>query len=159
MSDKLNELNEPGLEQRTLVYSRVSAEGQLQRAVAYVRVSATGEQRALELIKQQDALQKFAGEAGYKVVDWYVQGDGVEVNETDLSRLMADVVSEGRKFNAVLVLNFSRLSRNAAELAELQRILNERGIDLVSPSESIRLSGFERQLAEIYKALDDEAAS
>ena len=73
-----------------------------------------------------------------------------------LSRLMDDVVSEGREFNAVLVWNHSRLSRNVAEFAELRRTLREHGVDLVSISDSSRLSASERQLAE--SSGDEESA-
>ena len=60
---------------------------------------------------------------------------------------MDDVFSEGREFNAVLVWSYSRLSRNAPELAELQRALREHGIDLLSAAES-----------GLLDALNDEAA-
>ena len=112
----------------------------------------------MALVEQQNALQRFADEAGYKVVGWYLEGDGVEVTEPALSRLMADVVSEGREFNAVLVWNYSRLSRNAAELAELTRKLREHGVDLVSVADGSRLSAWERQLAELNDGPDEEAA-
>ena len=71
---------------------------------------------------------------------------------------MGDVVSEGRKFNAVLVRNYSRLSRNAAELAELTRKLREHGVDLVSVADGTWLSAWERQLVELSGAVDEEAA-
>ena len=158
MTEKLNEMEGTGPDGFTLVYLRVFEDGQLQIAVAYLRTSAEGAQRALALVEQQNALQRFADEAGYKVVRWYVDGDGVEVPELALSRLMADVVSEGRKFNAVLAWNYSRLSRNAAELAELTRKLGEYGVELVSVADGSRLSAWERQLAELSGAADEEAA-
>ena len=157
MNDKLNETQGTGPDGATLLYLRVSQDGQLQIAVAYLRTSAEGAQRALAMVEQQNALQRFADEAGYKVVHWYVDGDGVEVTEPALSRLMADVVSEGRDFNAVLVWNYSRLSRNAAELAELTRKLREHGVDLVSVADGSRLSNWERQLNELSGAADEEA--
>ena len=157
MTEKLNEMEGTGPARPTLVYLRVSEDGQLQIAVAYLRTSAEGAQRALAMVEQQNALQRFADEAGYKVVHWYVDGDGVEVPEPALSRLMADVVSEGRDFNAVLVWNHSRLSRNAAELAELTRKLREHGVDLVSVADGSRLSNWERQLNELSGAADEEA--
>ena len=46
MNDKLDGLQGTGPARPTLVYLRVSAEGQMQRAVAYLRVSAKGFQRA-----------------------------------------------------------------------------------------------------------------
>ena len=157
MTEKLNEMEGTGPDGLTLVYLRVSEDGQLQIAVAYLRTSAEGAQRALAMVEQQNALRRFADEAGYKVVRWYVDGDGVEVTEPALSRLMADVVSEGREFNAVLVWNYSRLSRNAAELAELTRKLREHGVDLVSVADGSRLSNWERQLNELSGAADEEA--
>ena len=36
-----------------------------------------GAQRALGLIEQQNVLHRFADDGDYKVVDWYVEGDGV----------------------------------------------------------------------------------
>ena len=41
MTEKLNETQGTGPDGATLLYLRVSAEGQVQRAVAYVRTSAT----------------------------------------------------------------------------------------------------------------------
>ncbi len=158
MNDKLDGLQGTGPARPTLVYLRVSAEGQMQRAVAYLRVSAKEFQRALALIEQQNALQRFADDGGYKLVGRYMEGDGIELNETALSRLMADVVSEGREFNAVLVWNHSRLSWNAAEFVELRRTLREHGVDLVSVADGSRLSAWERQLAELSGAADEEAA-
>ena len=159
MTEKSNETQGTGPDVVTLVYLRVSEDGQLQIAVAYLRTSAEGAQRALALVEQQNGLQQFADEAGYKVVGCYVEGDGVEVTEPALSLLLADVVSEGRAFNAVLVWNYSRLSQNAAELAELTRKLREHGVDLVSVADGSRLSAWERQLAELNDDLDEEAAS
>ena len=158
MTEKLNETQGTGPDGATLLYLRVSEDGQLQIAVAYLRTSAEGAQRALALVEQQNALQRFADEAGYEVVHWYVDGDAVEVTEPALSRLMADVVSEGREFNAVLVWNYSGLSGNAAELAELTRKLREHGVDLVSVADGSRLSAWERQLAELNDGPDEEAA-
>ena len=75
--------------------------------------------------EEQNAIGRFADGAGYEIGGWYIEGDGVELSETALSRLMADVVSEGREFNAVLVWNYSRLSRKAAKLVELPLQLRE----------------------------------
>ena len=158
MNDKLKETQDTGPNGLSLVYLRVSEDAQVQIAVAYLRTSARGAQRALALVEQQNAVQRFADAAGYKVVHWYVEGDGVGVTEPALSQLMADVVPEGRAFNAVLVWNYRRLSGNPAELAELRRAFSEHGVDLVSVSESDWLRSFERQLAEVNGTLEEEAA-
>ena len=85
------------------------------------------------------------------MVGWYVEGDEVQLDVAALSRLMSDVVSEGREFNAVLVWNYSRLSRNAAEFAELRRTLLE--ISVGYPECPAWCC-----LAELADGLDDEAA-
>ena len=157
-SEKSNELEGVGPFGATFRYLRVSAEGRVRIALAYLRTSAEGVQRVVALVDQQNAAQRFADGAGYKVVGWYVEGDGVDLNETALSRLMADVVTEGREFNAVLVWDHSRLSRNAAELAELTRKLREHGVDLVSVADGSHFADLERQLAELNDGLDEAAA-
>ena len=158
MNDKLNE-SRPGMDRVSLVYLRVSKEGKSQRAVAFLGVSADELEGTLALIKQENALERFAHDAGYKIVGRYVEGDGVELSGTALARLMDEVVSEGRGFNTVLVWNWPRLSRSAAEFAELRRTLREHDVDLVSATESARLGALERELDQLTDALDEEAAS
>ena len=160
MNDKLKETQDTGPDGLSLVYLRVSEDAQVQIAVAYLRTSARGAERALALVEQQNAVQRFADAAGYKVVGWYVEGDGVgvEVTEPALSQLMADVVLEGRAFNAVLVWNYRCLSGNPAELAELKRKLREHGVDLVLVADGSSLIGWERQLAALSGAADVEPA-
>ena len=158
MNDKLKETRDTGPDGLSLVHLRVSEDAQVQIAVAYLRTSARGAERALPLVEQQNAAQRFADAAGHKVVGWYVDGDGVEVTEPALSQLMAAVVPEGREFNAVLVWNYSGLSGNPAELAELKRKLREHGVDLVSVADGSSLIAWERQLAELAGAADVELA-
>ena len=158
MNEKLNESGGSRPDWLILVYLKVSAEGAVQIAVAYLDTSAEGVQRVLSLVEQQNAVQQFADANGYKVVGWYVEGDGVEVTEPALSQLMAAVVPEGREFNAVLVWNYRRLSGNMAEFTELRRTFREHGVDVISVSESGWLRSFERQLAESNGTLDEEPA-
>ena len=153
MTEQLNELEGTGPDRLSLVYLKVSAEDEVQIAVAYLRTAAEGVQRVVALVDQQNALQRFADDAGYKVVGWYVEGDGVELDETALSRLVADVVTQGREFNAVLVWNYSRLSRNAAEFAEVRRTRREHGVDLVSVADGSHFIALERQLDELNDGL------
>ena len=70
-TEKLNDTEATGPDGATFLYLRVSADGQLLVAVAYLRTSAEGDERALALVDQQNAIQQFADEAGYKVVQWY----------------------------------------------------------------------------------------
>ena len=52
-----------------------------------------------------------------------------------------------------------RLTRNRGEFARLLRALREQGIDLVSVADGSHFVAWERQLAELNGALDEEAAS
>ena len=125
-------MNENGSGRPSMVYLKVTADGEVQQAVAYLRVSALGAERAAALIAQRDALQRFADDAGYKVVRWYEEGQGVELEGSVLDQLLEDVVSEGREFNAVLVWNWSRLSRDRFRMVQIERTLRAHGMDLVS---------------------------
>ena len=136
VSERFDEMNESGNQGRTLVYLRVAADGQVKRAVAYLRVSAHGFERVAALIKQQIGIQRVADDAGYEVVRWYEEGDGVELDRSALGQLLRDVFRDDREFNTVLVWNSSRLSRDAVRLAELQQTLCEHGVDLVEVSEN-----------------------
>ena len=158
MTEQLNESGGSGPDRLSLVYLRVSAEGQVQIAVAYLRTSAEGVQRVVALVDQQNAVQRFADANGYQVVGWYLEGDGAELDETALSRLMSDVVSEDRVFNAVLVWDHPRLSRNTPEFADVRRTLREHGVDLVSVADASHFMALERELRELNDAVDEEAA-
>ena len=134
VSERFDEMNESGNQGRTLVYLRVAADGQVKRAVAYLRVFAHGFERVAALIKQQIGIQRVADDAGYEVVRWYEEGDGVELDRSALGQLLGDVFRDDREFNTVLVWNSSRLSRDDVRLAELQQTLCEHGVDLVEVS-------------------------
>ena len=155
LEEKFNELELPEDERATLVYLRVSAEGQVQHAVAYLRVAA---ESIAALVEQQNNVQRFADANGYTVDKWYVEGPGVQLEGGALSRLLADLVSEGREFTAVLVWDYARLARNASRLSEILDVLRVQGVQLVSVSDHTRFAGLERQLAELTGALDDEVA-
>ena len=155
MVEKLDELSGPGSDRLNLLNLRVSREGQVQRAVAYLWVAA---ENIAALVQQQNILQRFADANGYTVDKWYVEGPGVEMKRKALSGLLADVVSEGREFNAVLVWDYARLGRNAHRLAEILPTLRAHGVELLSVADDLRIAGLERQLAELTGGSDDEVA-
>ena len=66
--EQFNEMNVPADGRLILVYMRVSEDGQVQRSVAYLRVPALGFERVAALVEHQNALQRFADAAGYRVV-------------------------------------------------------------------------------------------
>ena len=163
MTAKLNESGGSWPVWPTPLHSRTSEDGQLQVAVAYLRSAVGGDQGVLALVEQQNAIQRFADDTSYKVIGWYVEGNKFELKETVLSRLMSDVVYEGREFNTVLVSNPSRLSRSFFERAAVMLTLREHGVDLVSVSGSgseappsiLRMLA---ELAELNDGVDAEGA-
>ena len=150
MSENGNGRGAPAEERPGLVYLRVSADGQVRRAVAYVRVSANVDvERVAALIEQQNALQLFADAAGYRVVRWYVDAPGIELEGSALDRLLNDVAVAGREFSVVLVWNYSRLAQNASRLSEVLRSLEGQGVEVLSVSDHAQLREWERQLSAL----------
>ena len=158
MNEKLNESGVSGPDRLTLVHLKVSADGEVQRAVAYLRNSVQGFERVAALVEQQNALQRFAEGAGYDVVQWYVEGDGFEMDGDVLSQLLEAAGVEDREFDVVLIWDYSRLSRNATRFAEIMRRLREQGVEVVFASENVRLAELQRQVEELADGHDDEVA-
>ena len=158
MNEKLNESGVSGPDRLTLVHLKVSADGEVQRAVAYLRNSVQGFERVAALVEQQNALQRFAEGAGYDVVQWYVEGDGFEMDGDVLSQLREAAGVEDREFDVVLIWDYSRLSRNATRFAEIMRRLREQGVEVVFASENVRLAELQRQVEELADGHDDEVA-
>ncbi len=75
-----------------------------------------------------------------------MEGEDVELRGSVLDQLLDAVVTAGRDFNAVLVWNYTRLSRNAARLVEIKRTFSEHGLEQALASESLLLAASERQL-------------
>ena len=94
MNYRLNDLGDHGPDRPSLVYLRISKEGQVQRAVAYLRMLNEGAEHTVTLVAQQNTVQQFADYAGYEVVRWYEDGPGVELEGPVLDRLLEDVVPD-----------------------------------------------------------------
>ena len=137
---------------------KVEKDGSVPRAVAYLRVSARGGRRAAALIEHQNALQRFAEEAGYDVVGWHVENEGVELAGAALDRLLEAVAEDGREYNAVLVWSYSPLSRNPVRVGELRKRLEALGVELVTVADRQSVAHLERQLGEMAGSFDDEVA-
>ena len=94
-----------------------------------------------------------AAAAGQKMSDLVLlmdAGEGVQ-EMSALASLLSAAECQEPEFDAVLVWNFSRLSRDRARFAEIRRTLADRGVRLVSATEStdpVSLTDMLRELSE-----------
>ena len=105
------------------------------RAVGYVRVSEGGDAVDLSVAAQKQAIEQFAAEAGYQVVEWYVDEahSGLDMERQAFQELLE--AARCRKFPAVVVSNWSQLVRDTASLLEMSSRLREAGVRVFSVSE------------------------
>ena len=119
----------PDNDRRRLSQPRFFAGGRPRIAVAYVR-SAVRSTEALAL--QRAALQRWSDGAGYHIVRWYVEGDGVGGDDSELARLLLDAALDGRDFDYVVVRDYARVSRRVRVLVEVMEGLSDLGVELVA---------------------------
>ena len=136
MNSKLNEMNEVE---------------EARRVAAYLRVNADGVVGGTQLIEQQNAVQRFADENGLEVYHWYVEtGSGsAGAEHPALDRLLADVASDARDFDRLVVWSLSRLGRSRVRLAAACRELADCGVALISVSEAAAGHRFDRVVQDL----------
>ena len=103
-------------------------------AVGYIRLAAVDDDARTQVNAQKLAIEHLAEELGTQVVDWYVdlESSGRDWYRLELQRLLADVQSEDRVFDRVLVYRVNRLSRRAADLNTVFQRLEDAGIELIT---------------------------
>ena len=121
------------------------------RVAAYLRVNAVGAVGGTQLVEQQNAVQRFADENGLEVCRWYVEtaSGSAGAEHPALDRLLADVASDARDFDCLVVWSLSRLSRSLARLAAVCRELADCGVALVSVSEAPAGHRFDRVVQDL----------
>ena len=103
-------------------------------AVGYIRLSAVDDDARTQVNAHKLAIEHLVEELGTQVVDWYVdlESSGRDWYRLELQRLLADVQSEDRVFDRVLVYRVNRLSRRAADLNTVFQRLEDAGIELIT---------------------------
>ncbi len=124
-------------------------------AAAYLRRSTD---RQLQSIPdQRSAVERFALERGYRLVAEYVDDaiSGTSVKgRPDFRRLMQDALSPGPQFQAVIVYEISRFSRDEPMRAmSLLNQLAENGIELLSVSDPLPGNDFDYMLLTFKQTL------
>lgn len=108
--------------------------------VIYLRVSSEQQaERDLSIPAQREALQRYADERGWSIVDEYV--DEAKSAKTDarpdFQRMIADAQKTDKRFDAIVVHKFDRFSRNRADHAIYKALLKKQGVTVVSASEPV----------------------
>ncbi len=95
--------------------------------IAYVRVSTAEQNEA----RQVEALKK------YDIERWFVE----KVSAKDINRpQLQEVLKFAREGDTIYIHDFSRLARSTEDLLRLVKIMQEKGINLVSNKENLDTS-------------------
>ena len=109
------------------------------KVVGYIRSAVGGLEGDRSAVAQKAVMQGFADLSGSQVVDWYVDvgcsGNGL--NGPALQRLLDAAQSDERTFDEVLVVMFSRLTRNRMSMGFALKQFRSAGVGLVSVSEHV----------------------
>ncbi|MDR9749303.1 recombinase family protein [Paenibacillus taichungensis] len=108
--------------------------------VTYLRVSSEQQaERELSIPAQREALQRYADELGWSIVNEYI--DEAKSAKTDgrpdFQRMIADAQKTDKHFDAIVVHKFDRFSRNRADHAIYKAVLKKHGVTVVSASEPV----------------------
>ena len=125
------------------------------RAVGYVRVSEGGNSVDLRVAAQKQAIEQFAAEAGYQVVEWYVDEahSGLDMERPALQNLLE--AAERRDFAFVVVWKLSRLSRNPLTMLEVSSRLREAGVRVVSVSEGLSIDPSDTLIGKVIASVGE----
>lgn len=112
--------------------------GEITNAVGYCRFSSE-HQKELSIEAQQREISKYAKANGFEIVEWYIDRaySGKTINRPEFQRLLKDVESKGRNFEAVIVHKIDRFSRNTVDSIQYREILAEYKVKLFSVTEKI----------------------
>ncbi len=130
------------------------------RCGVYTRFSSD-HQHPASLDDQQLVCQRYANHQGWRILAEHVYSDaalsgmGVQ-NRPAYQRLLAALVSTPTPFEVLLVDDLSRLSRDAAEILRLVRVLQEMGLKLISVADGIETGTKLSKLALSVKAIINE---
>jgi len=129
------------------------------RAVIYARVSTEEQaQRELSIPSQIDICRKFAVQNGYEVVDVFI--DAGKSGTTSERESFQELISQAKKkpppFNAILVYNYSRFSRNEMDSIVYEELLDRQNIKLISITQPLPEDNAIRGLVRgIFRVIDN----
>ncbi|MEK3884961.1 recombinase family protein [Paenibacillus sp. PL2-23] len=106
--------------------------------VIYLRVSSEQQaERDLSIPAQREALQQYADERGWRIVDEYVDEAKSAKNDArpDFQRMVAAAQQPNRNFEAIVVHKFDRFSRKREDHIVYKALLKKQGVFVLSATE------------------------
>jgi len=104
----------------------------------YLRVSSEQQaERQLSIPAQREALQKYAADNGWHIIEEYIdEAKSAKTDERDdFQRMIADAKKQKPPFQAILVHKFDRFSRSRADHVIYKALLKKQGIFVLSATE------------------------
>jgi len=106
---------------------------QPRRAVCYIRVARTHEGSTAAVERQREACERKARELGVTDTDIYVDtGAGSRIGRQPALRAMLDRLESDAHISCVITYDHARLSRNSEEYRQIIRALDAVGVRLVT---------------------------
>lgn len=129
--------------------------------VIYLRVSSEQQaERELSIPAQREALQRYAEERGWKIIDEYVDEakSAKSADRPQFQQMIADAQRSNKRFGAILVHKFDRFSRNRSDHVVYKALLKKQGIIVLSATEptepdtphGVLLEGMLEVISEFY---------
>jgi len=105
--------------------------------VAVYRRTDSGGQTEFSLLSQLDKIRKYCDENNMQIGAIYTDAgfSGINMERPELMRLLSD--SECSLFDAVVVYDLSRLTRNVSDYFTIKETLRGKGVNLIICSEPI----------------------
>jgi DNA invertase Pin-like site-specific DNA recombinase len=131
------------------------------KVVIYLRVSSEQQaERQLSIPAQRDALETYALERGWQIINEYLdEAKSAKTDDRpDFLRMIGAAQKPNREFQAILVYKFDRFSRSRADHTIYKALLKKLGINVISvtePTESdtphgMLLEGMLEVISEFY---------
>jgi DNA invertase Pin-like site-specific DNA recombinase len=108
------------------------------KVIIYLRVSSEQQaERQLSIPAQREALERFASERNWQIIDEYVdEAKSAKTDERpDFLRMIGAAQKPNREFQAILVHKFDRFSRSRADHTIYKALLKKLGISVISATE------------------------
>jgi DNA invertase Pin-like site-specific DNA recombinase len=104
----------------------------------YLRVSSEQQaERQLSIPAQREALEKYASEKGWSIIEEYIDEakSAKSDDRPDFQRMIADSQKPQKQFHAILVHKFDRFSRNRSDHVIYKALLKKQGVLVFSATE------------------------
>jgi len=108
------------------------------KIITYLRVSSEQQaERQLSIPAQREALQKYASERGWTIIEEYVdEAKSAKTDDrADFQRMIAAAQQPNKDFQAILLHKFDRFSRKRADHVIYKALLKKKGVLVFSATE------------------------